>query len=422
VKNKMVSKKQRGFAVVGFMVFIMMFTFFGIYQANQWRASVEDSAALSTGKYMLTVRGAVLDALSRHQDVFSLTDTTSAPAGTYPVAPAWATFTGDVATISVQDLKTSGFLNGDFPAAPPLGRSLQIRFIRTPGLCPGVGCAVEAYIFTCWPISKLTMKTAFDASTCPASPGNLEFSQNLIGKVMEGAESYGGSNSIDPSRIRGSLFNKASVDLGIPANSPGHVAVVASLNSTMFNQFVRQGDTRHIYLNDDLTVAGRISTGTGLLITTKVVIGETCADEGMYATTSRQSWAMCSGGRWFELTNHVVMSTQYLANGAAVTEPACPGANMESFSYASIQRLDTTMTGSDVNVRGDLNGGVTGTGVVNQSGNVSVTGSFAGKVVSSPESSIRVAQRAEVVGGQVVITPASADSRAMVIQGCRYHG
>jgi hypothetical protein len=93
---------------------------------------------------------------------------------------------------------------------------------------------------------------------------------------------------------------------------------------------------------------------------------------------------------------------------------------MEPFSYASLVKLDATMTGTDINVRGNLAGSVAGTGYVNQSGAVNVTGSFNGTVTSMPDSSIRTAQGVSVDSGIVNITPADPNARALVIVGCRY--
>ncbi|EPG9766590.1 hypothetical protein M0K88_004851 [Escherichia coli] len=422
MKNPRFGTAQEGFTIAGFLVVLALVTLAGIYQTRQWIASANDDQAVATGRYMLTVRGAVIDALSRYQAALSLTDTSGAPTGIYPTPPAWATFTGDSQTVQLKDLKDAGLLSKDFPDSPPFGRSVFVRLLRAPGTCPGVGCEVRAFVVSCWPIASGVKITTLDPSNCPSAPSNLEYSQNLVAKVMSGADGYGGSNLIDPSRLRGTLFNEAATDLGIPAGSRGHVVVVASLNATPFNGFVRQGDIREVWLNNTLSVAGRISTDKGLLIKTEVQVGDACTDESMYATTNRQSWAQCLDGQWFELTNHVVMSTQYLANGASVVAPICPGTSMEPFTYASMQRSDVTMTGTDVNVRGDMNGTITGAGVVNQTGNVSVSGTYNGKVVSSPDSSIRVAQGVEILSGQVVITPPGPNARAMVIQGCRYRG
>lgn len=413
-------RSQGGFGLMSLLITIMIVTLMASFAAGRWKREVEDLAAQSTGKYMLAVRSAVIVALERHEAVFSLTDTSNAPAGTYPVPPAWATFAGDTATISVQDLKDAGLLGADFPNTPPLGRSVHVKFFRNTASCPGFGCETKAFIYTCWPITGARPVGAVNTQSCTPAPAGLEFDGNLVGAVVKAAGSYGGSNAMLPGTVRGPLFNRSTADMDLPVTSAGHAVVIASLNDVDHHGYVRMGDIRPVNLNNTLSVAGQISSDTGLLLNTNQVPGSACTVEGRYATSNRRSPLLCTGGFWFEVTNHTVLGTQVLANGAAVTAPVCPGANMESFSYASLVQLDATMTGSDVNVRGNLAGNVIGNGYVNQSGNVNVTGTFNGTVTSMPDSSIRTAQGVSVNAGVVSISPADVNARALVIVGCRY--
>ncbi|WP_219096232.1 hypothetical protein [Pseudomonas sp. UMAB-40] len=411
-------KRQDGWAIVSVMVAMMITGLLAIYASGKWTTSVYEAQAESTGRYMTKVRGAILTALTKHLEVFTLVDTSGAPPGTYAPAPAWATFAGPTTTISVADLKVSKFLEGGFPDLPPLGRSIHINLQRT-GTCPGTDCNVTAYVYSCWPISKGKPSGAVDNTTCPAVPGNWQTDSSLVGAVMIAANGYGGTNSLQPATMRGPLFSVTSASLGIPATSAGHVALLASLNDSLFPQFVRQGDTRHIYLNDSLSVAKQISTDEGLLINTAVVPGSPCSTPGLYANSNKNTMVKCIGGNWFELDGYMLMAAQSLANGAAVVDPICPGANLLPFSFASLQNADVTMTGPDIAVTGVISGGLTGSGNVNAAGAVSVSGTFNGTTTSTAASSIRVAQGVSIVAGRVVITPPSANARALVLQGCR---
>jgi type II secretory pathway pseudopilin PulG len=411
-------KQQRGWAIVSVMVAMMITALLAIWASGKWSTMVYEAQAESTGRYMTQVRGAVLNALTKHLEAFTLVDTSGAPPGTYAPAPAWATFVGAATTISVADLKTSKFLTGGFPDLPPLGRSVHVNIQRS-GTCPGADCNVTAYVYTCWPISKGRLSGAVDNTTCPAVPANWQTDSNLVGAVLLAANGYGGTNSLVPATMRGPLFSVASTSLGIPAASAGHVALLASLDDNLFPQFVRQGDTRHIYLNDSLSVAKQLSTDQGLTINTAVAPGTPCTTAGAYATSNKGTMAQCIGGQWFELAGYTLMAAQTLANGAIVVDPVCPGANLVPFSFASLQNADVTMTGSDIAVTGIISGGITGTGNVSSSGSVSVSGSFNGSTTSTAASSIRVAQGASIVAGRVVITPATAGARALVLQGCR---
>lgn len=414
--------RQRGFLLPSFLLVVVLLGVLGVIEAKRQLWAGYDTLAVATGAYMKTVRGAVLNGLSTYEAALGLADISQAPPGLYPTPPAWAVFTGEEQTVQVRDLKQSGLLPPDFPERSPLGRSVYVRLLRPAGICPGVGCEVRAFVVTCWPITEPLQRTAFDPTTCPAAPADLVFNERLIGGVLASVDGFGGSNVRDAALVRGTLMNVTETVLGIPAGSGGHVIVAASLNATSFNQFVRQGDTRSIFLNNTLDVAGTITSDTGLLLNTAIEGGEVCDREGMYASSLVGNLSQCRGGQWFELTSYVVTAVRTLANGDAVPAPICPGGNSQAFNVASLEKADVTMTGSDVNVRGNVNGVHSGSGVVDRSGNVNMTGTYVGTVTSSPDSTIRVSQGVDVSNGTVVITPADPSARALVVSGCRTSG
>lgn len=419
LKHSRMGKSQRGFALIQVMIAIMILLFLAGLSAQKYSTFVKEAAAESTGRYLITVRTAVIKALSTYDAAFTLVDTSTAPPGVYPVPPAWAVFSGAQKTLSVKDLKDAVLLSDSFPDTPPVGRSVHVQILRS-GVCPGATCKLDAYVYTCWPISALQPVGAVNNTICPAAPAGTEFDANMVGSVLGATEGYGATNYFVPATMNGPLFSIPATTLGLPANSPGNVAVLASLDDSMFSQFVRQGDTRHIFLKDSLTVSKQVSAGEGLLLPTNSVVGQICTGEGVYGTSTRGSYVICTGGRWFELNNHILLSSQSMANGEAVVPPSCPGTNMQPFAYISLQNSDVTMTGSDISITGVLGGAITGTGNVSSAGAVSVSGTFNGTTTSGPGSAIRVAQGASIVASKVVITPAFANARALVMQGCRY--
>lgn len=419
MKHPRIGKRHRGFALIQVMIAIMILLFLAGLGAQKYSTFVKDAAAESTGRYLISVRTAVIKALSTYDAAFTLVDTSAAPPGVYPVPPAWAVFSGAQKTLSVKDLKDAVLLPNSFPDTPPVGRSVHVQILRS-GVCPGDTCKLDAYVYTCWPISSLKPVGAVNNTICPAAPAGTEFDANMVGGVIGATEGYGATNYFVPATMRGPLFSIPAATLGLPANSPGNVAVLASRDDSMFSQFVRQGDTRHIFLKDSLTVSKQVSAGDGMYLPTNSVVGGICSPEGLYGTSGPGAPVICTGGRWFQLVNHIVTSTQSLPNGAAIVPPSCPGSNMQPFSYVSLQNTDVTMTGSDIAITGELSGGIKGTGSVSSAGTVSVSGDFYGTTNSGMGSSIRVAQGASIIGSQVVITPASANARALVVQGCRY--
>lgn len=400
------SQRQRGFTLIEFLFVLALGLILATYAWHSRTVAFQESQARATAQYLLSVREGVVAALIRHEAAFSLTDVSTAPAGTYEAAPSWARFTGESISISVKDLKDAKLLSSTFPDTPPVGRSVVIRFLRAPGTCPGIGCQVEAFVYTCWPMDKPGQLVATDITNCPA-PKTASFSANMLGAAIAETKGLGGSNASDSSVAFGALFQKTAIELGIPAGSPGHLVVAASLNTTPFGQFLRQGEIRPAYFN------------TGIVLNTKVVRDAICQPEGMFATSTAGILSQCQGGHWFEVASYVVTSMQSLPNGAAVPAPVCPGANMQAFSYASLEKTDVTMTGTDVHVRGNVNGTISGSGAVSQSGSVSVSGTYTGTVVSAPDSSIRVSQGVDVSSGSVVMTPANVNARALVVSGCR---
>ncbi|WOF81541.1 hypothetical protein P5704_026960 (plasmid) [Pseudomonas sp. FeN3W] len=413
------SIQQKGFALTSLMIAILISTLLAAIAAGKWATLINESAAESTGKYMLSVRGATLSAISAHIDALQKNDVSGLPLGTLPEPPSWAVFEGDSTVISVRDLKNAGFLRSDFPDAPPLGRSVHISLQRSDAACPGLHCSVDAYVYTCWPISTAKPRGYIDIDTCSPPPSGVEFNNNLIGSAIMATNGYGGSNSINASKFNGPLFNIDSSVLGLPANSPGHLAVSASLNSTMHNQYVRQGDTRNIRLLGDLGVKGTLTTDKGMKITEKAVPGASCNEEGLYVTSANNALLSCMGSRWFPMNAYSVQSSSILQNNEILPAITCP-ANTQPFAMASLSTMDATMTGSDIDIRGNLSGSMSGTGSTNASGTVVVTGSFSGTTSSSSASKIRVAQSASIVGNRVVIAPAGAGARAQVIQGCKF--
>lgn len=403
------SQRQRGFTLIEFLFVLALGLMLATYAWHSRTVAFQESQARATAQYLLSVREGVVAALIRHEAAFSLTDVSTAPAGTYEAAPGWARFTGESISISVKDLKDAKLLSSSFPDTPPVGRSVVIRFLRAPGTCPGIGCQVEAFVYTCWPMDKPGQPTATDITTCPAAK-TARYSVNMVGAAIAETKGLGGSNVSDPAIAFGVLFQKTAAELGIPADSPGHLVVAASLNTTPFGQFLRQGEIRPAYFN------------TGIVLNTKVVPKADCQPEGMFATTTLGVLAQCQGGKWFELASYVVTSVQSLSNGAAVSPPVCPGANTTAFTYASLEKTDVTMTGTDVNVRGTQSGTINGSGAVSQSGTVSVSGSYSGTLQSTSDSTVRVSQGVDVSSGIVVMTPANPNARALVVSGCRTNG
>jgi len=98
---------QRGFALASLMIAIAIMTLLSVLGANQIRQQLDDSAAEATGRYLLGLRGALVNLQIKHEAWLHDTDVSTAPPGIYPAPPNWHWQTSENAQVlrgTVQDL------------------------------------------------------------------------------------------------------------------------------------------------------------------------------------------------------------------------------------------------------------------------------------------------------------------------------
>lgn len=412
--------RQRGFGLASLLVALAIATLLAVLGSVELARRVNDAAAEATGRYLLAVRDALIEFQIRHEAWLSSVDTSGAPPGTYPAAPSltWVAGAGGVqlAHGTVALLKSEGLLSANQPDHTPLGERAQFVLVRQ-GTCPGSTCALQSYVYTCHPISAQPSSKSNLACVNPTGK-RAEYDPGLLGQVMLSANGYGGHDALDTNRLIGPLVNADKAWFPVSANR-GHAVVVGTLGATPFGQFVRMGDTRHVQLRDRLTVAGLIQTDTGLLIDTAVVVGSTCTIPRAFAATAASELAVCSGGVWSVSGGQSVQGVfTNLVDGAYVAPPICQ-APATPFRYVSMSSTDLVVTGSNLDMHGSVAGSVSGTGAVNSAGNVSLSGTMSGTFTSAATSTVRVSQSVTInAADRIEITPAGANARASVIQGC----
>lgn len=376
-----------------------------VWAASRLQNDVQDAGAQATARYLLALRGATQEMLVQHFD--RLAGYPEPPEGYGHATPLPAYLAHPMPLdLGVADLVLPradgepGYLPADFPARPVYGGDARVRVWRE-GECPGEHCRLQAIVHT-------TAAVGADATG---------YSPELVGQIIMASEGYGGHAPPNaPQRLRGAVFDVAN-PMG---DEVGIVGVAATLDTTLFHQFVRHGDTRPVLLRNRLHVEGTIASGGGLVLQTTVIPGDACMSEGLYATSVRQSLAMCLTGVWFELARYVVTGQQSdLAHGAVLPAPDCPG-GMQPFMRAGLQSVDVTASGADIDVRGILAGSITGSGTVGQGGSVAVSGTFDGGVTSAPDSRIRIVQSTGVAGGTLELSAAGPQARAYAVYGCQY--
>lgn len=410
---------QAGFTLVEVTVALLLVMLLAVFAAKEVRRKADEGAAEATGRYLMQIRGAVVDLQLKHEAWLRGEDLTGLPAGSYPTPPAlaWASVGGaQVARGGLSDLTALGLLPATIPRYPSLGDVARFILVRQ-GACPGADCRTSAFVYACHPINAARSLRQNAGCTPPAANRSV-FDQTLLSKVVLAAEGFGGHDARGSANVRGPLMDipRAWFDFG---TQPGHAVIAASLDATPFAQFVRHGETRPVTLHNTLTVGETIQSNKGLLLNTSVAQGAACTVEGLYASTANKMLAVCTGGVWFTPFGHVITGVySNLPSDAAIPALSCP-AGQTPWRYASIQSLDVTVTGSDVNVGGSVGGSIQGSGSVNAAGAVAVNGTFAGSFQNSGSSYVRVGQTVAIAGDRVVISPAGANARAAVIQGCK---
>lgn len=410
---------QAGFTLLEVAFALVIVTIALVVGAAAVKRNADDSAAEGTGRYLMQIRGALVDLQLKHEAWLRGADLTGAPAGAYPVPPAlnWTTVAGaQVARGGLADLTALGLLPASTPRYPTLGDTARFILVRQ-GTCPGEDCRTSAYVYTCHPISDL--RSLRQNATCaPPSGSRARFMQALLGKVLLAAGGYGGHDARAGANVQGPLMDipRAWFDFG---QEPGHAVLAAGLDATPFGQFVRHGETRPVTLHNTLTVDGKLQSNTGLLLNTSAVAGAACTPEGLYASTANKLLAVCTGGVWFTQTGHVITGVYSdLPHDAAVPTLHCP-TGLTPWRQVALQGVDATVRGGDISIAGSVGGSISGTGYVNAAGAVTVGGAFSGTFQNAGASFVRVAQRVSVAADRIAISPADPGARASVIQGCK---
>lgn len=401
--------------MIAIIITIALATLASIFVGGQQRDAIDDNAAASTGRYLLQVRGAVVDLQLKYQSW--IRDDPLVAGDAAPAGLTWTSVQGaQVARGSVTDLVTLGLLPPTTPRFPILGDAARFMLVRQ-GACPGADCRTTAFVYTCHPINAARSRRVADDCTTPTSD-RARFSPSLLAKVLLSTDGYAGHDARGGPQVTGALLNapRTWFDFG---PQPGHAVLAAGLDATPFGQFVRHGETRPVTLHNTLTVDQTIQSNQGLLLNTSVIPGAACSPEGLYASTANKMLAVCVSGAWFAAASHLVTGVfENLPNNATVPALACPP-GLTPWRHVALQGLGVTVTGADVNVAGTVNGTIQGSGNVNAAGAVSVNGTFAGTFQNAGASYVRVTQGATLANDRIVITPADATARAGVIQGCK---
>ena len=216
---------QRGFTLVELMITLSIVGLLSIYAQNKAVRDAEEVLAEGSALYISAVANAAQASTLNNFNEYA--NNLPVPGIAVPLAP------------TLPELLALGRLTPGFPVAPnslPTRQSLQITV--QPAGCPGAACTLRVLVCTTTPVTMGGANVRFDlASTMTQKQGG------------GGAQSLNGSGGV--------LNGPMVVNLPNPlAPAEGIVCGTSSIDTALYQAFVRRGDTRDPNLAGNLTVAG----------------------------------------------------------------------------------------------------------------------------------------------------------------------
>jgi type II secretory pathway pseudopilin PulG len=226
-------QRQKGIFLLELGLALMLALIGAVWAGAHVMQAVRDGQAEATGNYLLAVKGAMDGAIAGSFNAYArglpLTNADGSARFVDAMAPTLA------------ELRALGHLPVSFPSVTPAGQSVSIRVRRDASRCPGVGCRVDALIHTTTPFRAAMGGIDYDAAAVAVN-------------TMQG---WGGAAWFDnPAQIRGASF---VLDNPVSSSAGGVVGVMAMLDTSMWNQFVRMGDDRDPALQGNLSLQGSTS-------------------------------------------------------------------------------------------------------------------------------------------------------------------
>jgi len=219
------NRAQRGFTLIEMTVVMTVATVVTVLGARAIANAALSAAGEGTAAYLNTLRGAVARYITTNYNEIG--------AG-LPVAGF-----ADTRRPTLAEMRAARMLPSGFPDFAPFNIAPAVR-VDLSG-CPGLACRLDALIWLSQPIRD------------SAGQPRLWLAQEIRAATEGGLA----SDTAAPGALRGSVGSVAN-PLGTVA---GAVGATTSVDTAMFNQFVRRNDARPTALDEALTVnAGPLSS------------------------------------------------------------------------------------------------------------------------------------------------------------------
>lgn len=220
-------RRSSGFTLIELIVVVAIGAMLAAIMAAQVAAASEESIAQGGGSYIAQVAAAAEQyALTNYEALSKAEDVPSALDDLRPTIP---------------ELVAARLLNAGFPSGAgsmPTRQDVRIDVLKQN--CPGANCMLQTLVCT----------------TTPISLGGAYVKYNLAQVMVDQMHGIGGQALQNSGgTIRGPVLNTPN-PMG---NVPGIVCGSATVNQSLFQQFVRVRDTRDPQLQGNLTVEGAVT-------------------------------------------------------------------------------------------------------------------------------------------------------------------
>lgn len=233
-------KLQAGFLMFELIAVLGLTAVLGVYASKEAIDKINSGRAEATGVYNSTLKDGLDKYLNLNAQALSMGALVSGFSS--PLAP------------TVAELRTAKYLPDAFPLIDPMRRR-QIITVDNTG-CPGATCSLTAYTYSHLPLTSSCTAYAADGA-CAGAQGTVW--HVLAEEIRAANHGYGTTiNLLAPSRLRGNTCDyPAPVSAGLAT-----YGVCTTRTAAIYSQFVRIRDDRNPDLQGDLSVVGKVQSGS----------------------------------------------------------------------------------------------------------------------------------------------------------------